>query len=238
MQEPSALLARLTRAMATTAPEAPLTLRLCTALVEILGREGGAMTVDVAAPSRATLCATDAYAERLEDLQNVLGEGPTIDAQRLGEPVTATPDELPARWPMLAQFLSEQLAPAYLLAVPMRPARAVLGVLSLHGSQPLPEEPGIVEAQYLANAIGVAVLGAVEHTEPAEELWSARDRVNQAVGMVVAQLRIRPDDALAVLRAHAFTDSTTVNAIADQVVSGALDFLSGPDGASETQGDR
>ncbi len=238
VQEPSALLARLTRAVAATPGDAPLALRLCTALVETLGLEGGAMTVDVAAPSRATLCATDNVAERLEDLQHVLGEGPAHDAHRTRHPVTATPEEVTDRWPMLAQALAEQLSPAHLLAVPMRPAGEVLGVITLHADHPLSDGHDLVEAQYLADAIGVAVVGAVENTESPEELWSARDRVNQAVGMVVAQLRIRPDDALAVLHAHAFAAGTTVSHVADHVLSGALDFKSGRDDEDETQGDR
>jgi hypothetical protein len=40
----------------------------------------------------------------------------------------------------------------------------------------------------------------------------------------VAQLSVRPDDALALLRAHAFFRSTTLTEVADRVTSRQLDF--------------
>ena len=36
--------------------------------------------------------------------------------------------------------------------------------------------------------------------------WSSRAGIHQATGMVIAQLGISPDDALAVLRAHAYAE--------------------------------
>jgi hypothetical protein len=42
--------------------------------------------------------------------------------------------------------------------------------------------------------------------------------------MIVAQLRIRPNDALAVLRAHAFAHGSTVAVVADAVLRRELDF--------------
>ena len=48
--------------------------------------------------------------------------------------------------------------------------------------------------------------------------------VQPATGMVIAQLGIGPDDALALLRAHAYAHATSLDAIAVQVTSRQLDF--------------
>jgi hypothetical protein len=45
--------------------------------------------------------------------------------------------------------------------------------------------------------------------------------------MVIAQLRVGPDDALAILRAHAYAHDTTLAEIAEQVVDRRLDFSRG-----------
>ncbi len=54
--------------------------------------------------------------------------------------------------------------------------------------------------------------------------WSARARVDQATGMVSAQLRVQPHDALAVLRAHAFGRGSTLEDVAEDVVARRLSF--------------
>jgi hypothetical protein len=55
----SALLGRLTRALATTGPWSPMPLRLCQAFTEITSSQGGAITMGFAPSERVTLSATD-----------------------------------------------------------------------------------------------------------------------------------------------------------------------------------
>jgi hypothetical protein len=228
MDEPSTLLGRLTRVVAATTPDAPLTHRLCLALAEISGLDGGSMTVGSSAPSRITLCATDDIAERIEQLQDLVREGPGIEAQRLGELIDADRTEIARRWPMLVQSLTDDLTPARLVAAPMRPDSEVLGVVTLYGATGPAITIGVDEIQFLANAIGVAVLGGFERSDGTDELWSARDLLNQATGMVVAQLGGHPADALAVLQAHAFAHETSVATIAAAVVERSLTFQPDP----------
>jgi hypothetical protein len=52
----------------------------------------------------------------------------------------------------------------------------------------------------------------------------SRREVHQASGMVAAQLRIDVDDALVVLRAHAFAHGRSVRDVAGDVVERRLDF--------------
>ena len=228
MNEQASLLSRLTRAVAETAPEEPLTVRLCLALAEIAGLDGGSMTIGYTAPSRTMLCATDPVAERIEELQDLAREGPALDAHRLADVVEVTEGEIDQRWPILGQAFPDGVLPARVVAAPMRPHADVLGVVTLHGGATSALAVSTDEIQFLANAIGVAVLGGFERSEGTDELWLARDLLNQATGMVVAQLGVNPADALAVLRAHAFAHETSLADIANEVVQRSLIFLPGP----------
>lgn len=224
MEERSTLLARLTRIVATTAPEAPLADRLCLAYAEILGAEGAAITVGFATPDRTTLSASDDVATRMEDLQDVLREGPGLDAFRTGRPAVHSRAEQGRLWPMLQQAMSEHRANVSLLAFPMKPDSEVLGAISLYSAAEPDLRCSIEEAQFLADAIGVAILGRFNREEPTDAVWATRDRINQATGMVVAQLGIRSTDALAVLRAHAYAQDVPLEEVATAVVIRKLDF--------------
>jgi AmiR/NasT family two-component response regulator len=51
-----------------------------------------------------------------------------------------------------------------------------------------------------------------------------RPEVYQATGMVIAQLELSPDDALATLRAHAFVHDRPIDEVARDVVARTLRF--------------
>src|SRR6478752_2651781 len=88
MLEQPELLRRLARALAHSQPAAALPLRLCTAYSELVGAEGGSITLDFAATDRLVLCATDECCATIEDAQEVVREGPSLDAYRTGMAVT------------------------------------------------------------------------------------------------------------------------------------------------------
>ena len=54
--------------------------------------------------------------------------------------------------------------------------------------------------------------------------WPARAKIHQATGMVIAQLKVSPDDALILIRAHAYAQGTTVAAVASALVERRLVF--------------
>lgn len=215
---------RLTRLLARTEPSQPLAHRLIAALTPTLEMDGGAITIGYETAERSTLSVTDPLAERVEELQDVLWEGPSLDAFRTGSPVAEGTVGQECRWPALSQSLSERHEAILLYAVPMMPDSRVLGVVSMYRHAGAPLEFDRDGAQFLADAIGVAILGRFGRTESADLVWSTRDRVHQATGMVVAQLRIPPADALALLRAHAFADGVPLADVADEVVTRRLDF--------------
>ena len=215
---------RLTRLLARTEPSQPLANRLIAALTPTLEMDGGAITIGYETAERSTLAVTDPLAERVEELQDVLREGPSLDAFRTGRPVAEGPAGQQSRWPTLSQSLSERHDAIHLYAVPMMPGSRVLGVVSTYRHPGAPLEFDRDGAQVLADAIGVAILGRLGRTDSTDLLWSTQDGVHQATGMVMAQLRIPPADALALLRAHAFAHGVTLADVAEVVVTRRLDF--------------
>jgi hypothetical protein len=225
VQEPNPLLARLTRVLGRTEAQSPIALRLCLAFTEIVAADGGSISLGFSSPERITLCATDDPAARVEDAQDVLREGPSLDAIRTGHAVSGLSlAEQRIRWPMLSDMLDVSGRPLSLHAFPLQPDASVLGVVCVY--QDGERELGVTreDAQFLANAVAVALLGHGDSDTVSAERWAVRDRVDQATGMVVAQLRIAPADALAVLRAHAFAHSTTVAEVSRWVLDRDLDF--------------
>ena len=224
-EQPHVLLAELTRVLARTEPHGPISLRLCLAFSKMLAADGASITVGIASPERIVLCATDGPAAGVEDAQEILREGPSLDAYRTGRAVSGlSVAEQRVRWPMLAELLDSRGPQLSLHAFPVRPVEDVLGVVCVYQTV----EHGLAvtsdEAQFLANALGVALLGDLDAHSLTDDRWAVRDRLDQATGMVVAQLKIRPEDATAVLRAHAFAHATTLATVSDWVLDRVLDF--------------
>jgi hypothetical protein len=206
----------------------PLPVRLCQACAEVLDADGGAITLSYTDPSRVTLCATDEVAARLEDLQDVLGQGPGPDAYNSGETVVAelAGDDLAGPWLMLADAARAALGfAATVYAVPIRPEADLLGVLTLYQASPRGLALDLGSVEFLAAALGAALLrDPNSQTELSPGPWATRAQIHQATGVVVAQLGIAPDDALALLRAHAYAHDATLDAIAAEVMARRLDF--------------
>jgi hypothetical protein len=233
MRDKASVLTELAKAVAVQQRHASLPEQLCRAAVSILGARGASLTIAYTAPHRVTLCSTDDEAARLEDLQDVLGQGPGPTAYRTGRQIRAIigdrGESVDARWAQLDEAVREAFGALSITAIPVHPDGDVLGVLTCH--QPADSMPRLEEdtAQFLADAIGVAILKdpdalATDLSGP----WASRAQIHQATGMVVSQLRISPDEALALLRAHAFAHSWPLARVAASVVAGDLDF-SAPD---------
>lgn len=206
----------LARVVADSGDHDRLSVRLCHTFVSLLSADGGAITLVQNRPERITVCATDDVASRLEDLQEVYDEGPAADAFSAGMLVTGTLAEPADRWPLFATAARAALGPLSFHAFPMRTSRAVLGVATVYQRRARPLAVDAREAQLLADAIGGALASPASTAEHSP--WPARDRVNQAIGMVVAQLGVAPDDALALLRAFAFSRDLSLDQAATAVV--------------------
>ena len=236
MSNRSAVLARLAGSLAASPPDLPLPVRLCRACVEILGADGGAITLSSTRPERLTVSTSNGTSARIEDLQDVLGEGPGQDAFREGRTVVTHVDgDRGGPFPMFTELAGDIAGPLTVWAIPMHPGGSTIGVVTLYRSDGGLEQ-SLDDAQFLVDAVGAALLderwGGVEGRFAA---WSDRARVHQATGMIVAQLAISPEDALAILRAHAYAEETTLDLIAGEVVERRLSFTHTDQGDSHSE---
>jgi hypothetical protein len=230
MTEHAKVLTRLAMVVADRASEQPLTWRLCEACRQLLGADSAAITIDNATLDHLTVASTDDLAARLEDIQEVLDQGPGRDAFLTGEPVITTLGaEAELRWPAFTEAARELTGALTIFVLPMQPGPSVLGVLTLlyHGAGSLSEE--LSTARFLSDAVGAALmrdpLSRAEFGKGGP--WSERATVHQAIGMVCAQLQAAPEDAMALLKAHAYAHDLDLTAVATLVTSRQLDFVDG-----------
>ena len=234
---PMAELGAVTRALLAIAREGQddrrLAEQICQACVAGLNVDGAAISVLTATDARETLWATDATAEMLEDLQFTLNEGACLQAAVTGSPVLV-PDlwhstEV-ARWPFFAAAVAERTDVRALFALPLQWGAVSLGVLDLYRATP----GGLSGAQWrdalsAADAAALLILGLrtdrggdggwLDHS-----LGSNRVEIHQATGMVLVQLGVSAEEALARLRARAFVEQRLLIEVARDVVARRLVF--------------
>lgn len=229
----SQLLRLLARALADVETELPMPSRMCRAAVEVLGAQSGAVVVSATPEERLTVSTSDGMSAHIEDLEQLLGEGPgrlALDQDRIVVAELDGGSPMDASFPLFSSLVSELSGPATFYAAPMRVGGHTVGVLTLYVSGGRLTRD-LADLQFLADAVGAAVVGDVDSLD-----WSIRAQVHQAAGMVTAQLRIPPADALAVLRAHAFAASSTLDAVANDVIARRLTFTQ--DGLDAVESER
>jgi len=229
MTEQTDVIRRLARAIAATPVEAPLSLRMCQACVDILRVDGGSLTLAYADPQRVTLCATDEEAAQLEDLQEVFGEGPGYTAYLERTIQTLVVDgAVDSRWPLLSDAVKQAMTSCTVYAIPMKPGPQTMGVATFYQQQPGPLAVDGPTLQLLVNAVAVALVKDPDILDDDRyakaDSWNSRARIHQATGMVMAQLRLTPNDAMALIRAHAYAHRQTLTAISDEIIARSLDF--------------
>ncbi|MFF1717695.1 GAF and ANTAR domain-containing protein [Streptomyces sviceus] len=175
------------------------------------------------------LSSSSARAAHLADLQATLGDGPCTSAAKTRAAVLATdltsgPDA--DRWPVFAQqAVAAGVRAVY--AMPLGNDTVCVGTLDLYRDVP----GGLTRrelriAELVASVMTVALTALVrgqENGPEGDDLWlsglgKAHDEVYQAVGMIMVQLGVDSDEALARLRADAFADSRTAPEVAHDIV--------------------
>ena len=210
---------------------------LCSVYAEELPVSGASISVFDAAGRQSTVCASDAVAARIDEIQLELGEGPHWDALRNSRPVLV-PDlgaSAAGRWPVFTPAARE-LGVRAVFAMPMFLGAATVGVAGLYAVR-----SGVLDARAVAMAVRLtaglsrrAVRQALEWAEDdgsgeAPAAPAMRREVHQATGMILAQLDITATEAFTRLRAHAFASSLSVHDVARAVVARELDFRDLPE---------
>jgi hypothetical protein len=198
--------------------------RLC---VDLLHVTGAGVMLMADRTHQGTIYATDPRIAQLEELQNAAGEGPCLDSYLLGRPVSE-PD-LAARghltWPVLGRGAVAAGMRA-LFSFPLQLDDASFGALNLYRLEPGPlTRQETADARLLAAVVAREVLamqaGAPPGSLPAgvADLSGDRAAIEQATGMVAAQLDVSVLEAGGRLRGRARDDGRHLADLAHAVVA-------------------
>jgi len=204
--------------------------RVCRAAVSLLSLSGAGVSLIVDGELRGTAGVSESGVAAVQELQLLLGEGPCVDAWRLGEPVLE-PDLTNGglrRWPAFAKSALDSGVLA-VFALPLALGAIRIGVLVLYRDQ-----SGGLSADQLATGLLLAeaatqvILGLQAGAAP-DQLhrllasepghWS---QIHRATGIVAAQLDVSLDQAFVRMRAHAFASGRPLGDIADEVIARRL----------------
>jgi hypothetical protein len=209
-----------------------LPVHLARTAAKILGVDGVGVSVQGQGGWRTPLGASDEMAATAERLQFTAGSGPCLLAAQSGWPVFVVEANLPRRWPVFHDLLVTQTPYRSLIALPLRAELTGLGVVCLYFGQP----DGLVavdavEARAVAQLVSARLRGAAAWSNWSDTdgpAWMTspsaqrRAKVWQAMGMVMLALGVSAEDALAVLRCHAYGAGREVDAVAADLTSGRL----------------
>lgn len=225
--------ARIARARSAVARDPRgLPQALSTTATEIVGVAGAGIVLMADGRAVGTMCVSDHRTEVVEDLQFACAEGPSCDAYRDRRPVVVPDLDAmePGRWLAFGPgALDVGVRAAF--GFPLLVDTVCLGVLDLYHDAPGALADGqMQDAQIMAHLAAEAVLGWQAVGEALEVPWQLehvplhRAVVHQASGMISVQASTSVENALALLRAHAFAEGRSVGDLAADVVAGRFRF--------------
>jgi hypothetical protein len=175
--------------------------------------------------------ATSEWIRSVAALEFDLGEGPTKDAFAQGRPIFASTmnDGAASSWPGFAAVVrGKGIAAAF--AFPVQVGATRLGVLSMYDDQPrvldrVERSQGAVFAEIATELLlENADLGQDgDVSSELANLLDVRTEVFQAQGMVMVALGVDLAEALARMRAYAFSQTRDLDGVALDIVERRLD---------------
>jgi len=178
----------------------------------------------------ALVAASDARARRAHELQVVLAEGPTVEAAA-GRTSIAYGYELERRWPRFGE-VAFGLGVEAVAAIPVEdgPDHAAGSLFAI--GPPVPDLRGDLRGlRKVAGALGEAVLRfpdlvcGSDTQLPGLEMFEQEDfqpALHQAAGALSVRQGWAVDDAVELIRAHAFAEDRSVADVAEDVLAGRL----------------
>ena len=201
---------------------------LVDAVAAAIGMQSAAVVLLGARRGEGVVAGSDATARAAYDLEFVLGEGPVRLAVADGRAVRAAGTAVYGRWPQYGPAVA-RLGVHAVVAVPLQPP-AGLGAVCGYDSQPAISQQAAAAAGQVAAALPLILSQAEGGSPPGDgvhgpPLFGEADVpavVHQAAGMVSQQCGCEIGDALALLRARAFSAGRPAGEIAAEVVHGGL----------------
>lgn len=188
-----------------------------TVVAEACGTGSAAIALLDTEQNQLAVAASDHLACTAQDLEYVIGEGPGQDAAAGHRPVHVSGPEIEARWPWCGPSLLS-LGIASVAAVPLRAQDSCIGALTVFDPRPAAAKP--VRLARVAEAL-TRILLLDPDADP--DLYGGTDvraTVHQAAGMVSERSGCSLSDALALIKARAFTEEVSSETVARQIVHG------------------
>jgi hypothetical protein len=172
-------------------------------------------------------------ADAAERIQVTLGVGPCLAALDADAPVAFTDADISSRWPVFHQMLTERTSLRSVVSIPLRGGNKRFGAIDAYFSHPeaasgqtaseLAELAGHVAGTLLVMPPSVLRPGIAGPGWLASDSARRRMVVWQAAGLIATAMGSDSSDAIAVLRAAAFSHGTDLDVVAAEVVSRRLD---------------
>ncbi|HET6859535.1 MAG TPA: GAF and ANTAR domain-containing protein [Streptomyces sp.] len=220
--------ARIVALAHSTDADLSLTTAAIACLTDLQG-DGLGINIITQGRIRTIACATNEDSAYLENAQLVSGEGPCTEAYRRRTVVAADLQLRPQRWPAFTQIAAE-LGVRSVTAAPLSVGPLRIGAMSMYRTTPTPLNP--MELGRLGAYAGIiALLTLDEHAYILAGVTPAATKtgppgyppdVYQAAGALAAQHDLSADDALARLRAHAYSTEEPILLIAHRILTGQL----------------
>jgi hypothetical protein len=218
---------------ATPDPEL-LPQQLSRAVARVLPVDGAGISMRVDPDRQFPLGASDPVSGLAERLQFTVGTGPCLVAARTRQPVFVVEDDMARRWPAFHDLLVARTPFRGIVALPLRRGLAGAGAIDLyfHRQDDVPELD-VFAAMAIGDLVTAALADAAvwsSWTEDEGPQWlqspSALHRAGvwAAMSLVGVAFEVEADQALAVLRAQAYSRGCTVDELAADVVAGRLDL--------------
>jgi GAF domain-containing protein len=199
--------------------------RLCRAAVQELGLDQVSVTLMTTAGSSVLVASAGPPGPGIQELQFDLGEGPGPDAYAAGRPVLI-PDlrDCQGRWPGFAPAAIERGTGA-VFAFPLQLGAVRFGVLTCFRAEAGPLGKRELSASLIFAEVATELLldssPTGDHPDPQlHAAMHAHDEVYQAQGMVMVDLAVRLDVALARMRAVAFAEGVSLQELSAGIVAG------------------
>ena len=235
----SDVLGELSRALVVAYQIPSVLARLCTQLTVMLPISGcWAVIVDELDGELRFVAASDAVGRKLASLHVELGEGPCLEAARIGERVLVADlgaTDAGERFPRFAaQALAGGVSAVY--SFPLRNLDQHVGSIGLFNATPAELDQVDLElAQLLADLTSASIVGAHRYHQVSGLAAGVQQHLadaavlEQAKGRLSVQLQVQPDRALGYLQRYTRTSGITLHEAAEQVTAGALRLRRTPD---------
>ena len=204
---------------------------LCSPLRAAVAMPGAVVSTLGSPMGSETVCASTKLGARIDEIQIDLGEGPSWEALRTRLPVTASDLQVDggALWPGTWAALRE-LDVGALFAFPLYVSTLGIGSIALYSMTARELSYADIErmsrlAAIVSSTLLRRALNRLDAPDDGarDEPYSRRE-VHQATGMVAARNSIGVDDALLLLRGHAFAAGRPVRDVAADVIARRLDL--------------